>query len=85
MVTRASYGIGAIIASLSLFLIYHVAVFSIDFLPHRFRSQVSVPVITNLLNSNLWIIKHREKNDAQSVTLVVQSLRNFIMVAIFVG
>ena len=39
----------------------------------------------NLRNVVHWLHKHKEKSDPQSVTLAVQTLRNTILVAIFVG
>ncbi len=39
----------------------------------------------NLKNSMHWIQKHKEKSDAQSTTLAIQTLRNTILVAVFIG
>jgi hypothetical protein len=80
-----AFDIGAIIASLLLFFVYHVVLYSAQCLPHRVRDQLSVPMHANLENSDLWVMKHRDKSDAQSVTLAIQSLRNCIMVGVFIG
>jgi hypothetical protein len=39
----------------------------------------------NLNTAMIWISKHSEKSDAASVTLAIQTFRNTILIAIFVG
>ena len=37
------------------------------------------------MNGNLWLLKHRNAVDPASVTLAIQTLRNTILIAIFIG
>lgn len=75
----SNFDIIAIALSGSLMFIYNVFFF------------VSIPVhkptqlALNLVNSKHWIEKHKEKDDPQSTTLAVQTMRNTIMVAVFIG
>jgi hypothetical protein len=55
------------------------------FLSGGSTSRSSVRLSINLRNAEQWIGKHKEKSDPASVTLAVQTLRNTILVAIFVG
>ena len=74
------YKIFAIIGSFVALLIYHFKLYS-DVIALNPRIQVSL----NILNGYNWVLKHSIKGDAQSVTLAVQSLRNTMIVAVFVG
>jgi hypothetical protein len=51
----------------------------------KYICHSKVPVANNMENSNWWVMKHREKFDAQNATLAIHTLRNAIMVAVFVG
>ena len=73
--------IGALIISLALFGLYHIYFLSSICLTRSQTHQLSF----NLQNSLIWIDKHKVKDDAPSVTLAIQTLRNTILVAIFVG
>jgi hypothetical protein len=44
-----------------------------------------VQLSINIKNLTDWLLKHKEKGDAPSVTLAVHTLRNTILVAIFLG
>lgn len=79
--TSIDMNLGSVIASLALFVLYHIILFSLIYFPHGFE----IPFASNLENGLMWIVKHKDKGDAQSVTLAVQTLRNTIMVAVFVG
>ena len=37
------------------------------------------------MNANLWLLKHKNAVDPASVTLAIQTLRNTILIAIFIG
>lgn len=77
-----SFEIGSIAASLAtmcLFLIHsHSAIICSP-------NKTSIQLGKNIKNAFLWLKKHTEKPDAPSVTLAIQTLRNTILVAIFVG
>lgn len=45
----------------------------------------SIRLAKNLENGVAWLMKHNERDDAGSVTLAIQTLRNTILVAIFIG
>jgi hypothetical protein len=45
----------------------------------------SIKLYKNLINSRDWIKKHKAKEDAPNVTLAIQTLRNTIFVAVFLG
>ena len=76
-----NFGISCIAVSLGLTTIYHVLFFGRVALTNSWDIQFS----DNFLNNAIWTIKHREKHDAQTVTLAVQALRNTTVAGIFVG
>ncbi|RYG94502.1 hypothetical protein EON65_57395, partial [archaeon] len=65
---------------MGVFLMYHVAFYSMIF-----SGKSSLQLSLNVKNATHWIAKHREKGDSPTVTLAVQTLRNTIIVATFVG
>jgi hypothetical protein len=75
-----NFDIGAISCSLGLFILYHVYIYLIA--P---ALNEGVPFMTNRKNAAIWIQKHKEKHDAPTVTLAIQTLRNILLTAIFVG
>eukprot|EP01031_Cornospumella_fuschlensis_P035665 gene35665-43256_t len=75
-----SLDIGAIVASLGVFLLYHMAFYGVIL-----SGKASIQLSLNLKNATHWIAKHRDKGDAPSVTLAIQTLRNTLIVATFVG
>ena len=75
-----NFNIGSIVVSLSLFTLYHVVIYSSVYM----RSK-SIKLYKNLINSRDWIKKHKAKEDAPNVTLAIQTLRNTIFVAVFLG
>jgi hypothetical protein len=74
-------GIGAIIASFGLFLIYHIVVVVALYYPQ----YLHIPLANNIENAVVWITKHKERDDANSGTLAVQTLRNAILAAVFIS
>mmetsp|Transcript_6931 Transcript_6931/g.10287 ORF Transcript_6931/g.10287 Transcript_6931/m.10287 type:complete len:264 (+) Transcript_6931:34-825(+) len=75
------YDLGAIVISLGLLLCYHSCLYFSVF----FYYSDSVQLTTNMKNSIYWLRKHRQKGDAPTVTLAVQTLRNTILISIFIG
>ena len=75
-----NFNIGSIVISLSLFLIYHIRTYFAVY-----SKSKSIKLYKNLLNSKNWVKKHETKEDAPNVTLAIQTLRNTILVAIFLG
>ncbi len=60
-------------------LIYNMIFFA------SIQTHQPVQLALNLANSGHWIEKHKEKDDPQSGTLAIQTMRNTIMVAVFIG
>lgn len=77
----SDYDLGAIVASLGAMILYHSYLYGSVYLFVNDRIQLS----TNMKNSILWLQKHRTKGDAPTATLAIQTLRNTILVAIFIG
>ena len=75
-----NFNIGSIVISLSLFAIYHLITYGAVY-----NRSKSIKLYKNLINSKHWVQKHKIKDDAPSVTLAIQTLRNTILVAIFLG
>ena len=76
--------VGAIVASslsMTLFLGYYYYSVVENFSSNTSKIQLS----RNVNNALKWLEKHTRKPDAPSVTLAIQTLRNTILVAIFVG
>ena len=71
----------AITVSLFALITYHAYIYISVFVFMSDRIQLS----TNMKNSVFWINKHGQKGDAPTVTLAIQTLRNTILIAIFVG
>lgn len=76
------FDIAAVVCCLSVLVFYHIFSFSyVLFFNFNDHFQLS----STLRAGYNWFIKHAEKQDAPSVTLAIQTLRNTILVAIFVG
>ncbi len=75
------FEVGTLIASLSIMILYHAYLYRRIFFFHSNKVQLSL----NIQIAERWIMKHKEKADAPSVTLAIQTLRNSILVAVFMG
>jgi len=75
------YDFAAIIISLGCLVCYHSYLYFLVFFYYSDKVQLS----TNMKNSIFWLQKHRQKGDAPTVTLAIQTLRNTILIAIFIG
>ena len=78
---KHAFGIGSIIASLASTTLYHAFFFSTVVL----KKPDNVMLSAHFANNVTFLLKHKEKADAPSVTLAIQTLRNTILVAIFIG
>jgi hypothetical protein len=76
-----SFEIVAIFSTLTLFVGYHLHLYVIR--PSCLGG--SIPFAINLVNSEMWMKKHKEGNDTAAILLAVQTLRNTLMAAIFIG
>lgn len=73
--------IGTIAVSLGLLLIYHIFLYLGIYWGYLLNAQLSM----NLKSIVSWVTKHIEKGDAPTVTLAIQTFRNTILVATFIG
>jgi hypothetical protein len=72
---------GAVGVSVGTLVLYHLYAYGSVFCMKSGHIQLS----RNIQNSGLWFDKHSRMKDAASVTLAVQTLRNTILIAIFIG
>lgn len=72
---------GAIAGSLFVLVGYHIRMYVATLSGKGRTTQLS----QNIRNSSRWVLKHRQKGDSVSCTLAIQTFRNTIMVAVFVG
>ena len=73
--------VAAVTFSLATMGLYHIHLYSSVILGRNSKAQLAKMI----QNSYWWAKKHQEKDDAPTVTLAVQTLRNTILVAVFVG
>ena len=76
--------IAAISVSLGLFAGYHIFSY-VTYVVKSEGSSSSIQLRKNVANAFLWLKKHKIKDDAPNVTLAIQTLRNTILVAVFLG
>ncbi len=72
---------GTLIASLAVMIWYHFYLYRRVFQYHSNEVQLSM----NIQLAERWVMKHKEKSGAPSATLAIQTLRNSIMVGVFIG
>ena len=80
--------IGALSAAILSLSIYHAYAYGSVCLPSRSSSIcpcIGMQLSRNIHNSSLWLEKHLRHDDASSDTAAIQTLRNAILVAIFIG
>lgn len=75
--TRFDYG--ALAASILLLLVYNVIFFS------SLNSRPPKQLALNLKNAEHWVEKHANLSDPSNCVLSIQTFRNTLMVAVFVG
>ena len=63
-----------------LFIVYHIV-----FYRHVYALDTRTQLSLNILSSYNWINKHASVSDPASCTLAVQTLRNAMIVGVFVG
>eukprot|EP01040_Poterioochromonas_malhamensis_P003229 gene3229-3442_t len=73
--------VAAVTFSLATMGLYHIHLYSSVILGRNSKAQLAKMI----QNSYWWAKKHQEKDDAPTVTLGIQTLRNTILVAVFVG
>jgi hypothetical protein len=72
----------AIVFSIGGLLLYHAQLY---FLVYTHQTSNKTQLGQMMANTIHWVKKHQVKEDPQSVTLAIQTLRNTILVAVFVG
>lgn len=75
------FDIVAVTFALVLLSGYHIYLYVIR--PKVFGA--SKPYTLNVINSEIWVQKHREKGDTPTQLLAIQTLRNTMTAAVFVG
>ena len=75
------FNVGAVSAALTSLFVYHCFTYGSIFLGKARNLQLA----RNIRNSSLWFDKHKSIKDAPTVTLAIQTLRNTILIAIFIG
>ena len=76
----------AIFLSLGVFVVYHIYFWVRIFDQDGYSSRHLLAVSSNLRNAKLWVTKHHSQaEDNSSILLAVHTLRNTILVGIFVG
>lgn len=75
------YDIIAVSASLAVLTVYHIHLYYLN--PQCFGGRL--PYGVNLNNARTWIRKHKEMSESPAVLLAVQTVRNTMMAAVFVG
>jgi len=76
-----TFEVAAVCATLVLFAAYHIHLYIIR---PSFLGE-SIPFAVNMVNAEMWIKKHKEAGDPTTTVLAVQTLRNTLMAAIFIG
>lgn len=78
--------VGIAIGTLISYHIYlYLGVFLLPNQPKHAKHVKKTQLAQMIDNASFWVKKHQEKEDAANVTLAIQTLRNTILVAIFVG
>ena len=77
------FNVGALAAAITSLTVYHSFTFGSIVFGRKARSNIQLA--RNIKNSSLWFDKHKTLKDAPTVTLAIQTLRNTIFVAIFIG
>ena len=72
---------GAVGASIGALGLYHLYAYGLVLCVKSSPIQLS----RNIQNSGMWFDKHLKMKDPASVTLAIQTLRNTILIAIFIG
>lgn len=75
------FDIVAVTFALVLLSGYHIHLYVIR--PKVFGA--SKPYTLNVINSEIWVQKHREKGDTPTQLLAIQTLRNTMTAAVFMG
>jgi hypothetical protein len=77
------FDVGVFAVSIGILSIYHIALYSN--VAFRTAPGTDIYLSTNIKCYKKWLIKHITITDAPTTTLAVQTLRNTILVAVFVG
>jgi hypothetical protein len=78
------FDVGVFAVSVGILAIYHVVLYS-TVIFRTTPGMTQIYLSTNIKCYKKWLIKHMTVTDAASTTLAIQTLRNTILVAVFVG
>jgi hypothetical protein len=77
----SEYDKAAVALSIVALTAYHLNLYVIS--PHFSHSKV--PFAASMKNCFMWLQKHKENNESPSILLAIQTLRNTMMAAVFIG
>jgi hypothetical protein len=77
----SDYDKAAVALSIVALTAYHLNLYVIS--PHFSHSKV--PFAASMKNCFMWLQKHKENNESPSILLAIQTLRNTMMAAVFIG
>ncbi len=77
----STFDLAAVCCTLFVFAVYHLYLYIIK--PQCLNG--TVPFTIHMVNSEMWIKKHKETFDAATTVLAVQTIRNTLMVGVFIG
>lgn len=82
---------GAVTVSVFVLFAYHAVLYSsvaanvLCASSDAAKPGAKIQLSINIRNASIWLDKHKASTDAPTVTLAIQTLRNSILVAVFVG
>lgn len=77
----STFDLAAVCSTIFVFAAYHLYLYIIK--PQCLNG--TVPFTVHMVNSEMWIKKHKEMFDSATTVLAVQTLRNTLMVGVFIG
>eukprot|EP01032_Pedospumella_encystans_P022057 gene22057-25006_t len=77
----STFDLGAVCCTLFVFAVYHLYLYILK--PQCFNG--TVPFTIHMVNSEMWIKKHKEMYDPATTVLAIQTIRNTLMVGVFIG
>jgi len=76
-----TFDVAAIGVTLFVFAVYHLHMYIIK----PMYCNGTVPFTIHMVNSEMWIRKHKDASDSPTTVLAIQTLRNTLTVGVFAG
>ena len=77
----STFELAAVCSTIAVFAAYHLYLYIIK--PQCLNG--TVPFTIHMVNSEMWIKKHKEMFDSATTVLAIQTIRNTLMVGVFIG